>query len=58
MAGIYNQAQYLPQRRAMMQWYADYLECLADGITPAQRADFDRRINTVESNVVELVKRA
>lgn len=58
VAGIYNQAQYLPQRRAMMQWYADYLECLADGITPAQRADFDRRINTVESNVVELVKRA
>lgn len=58
VAGIYNQAQYLPQRRAMMHWYADYLECLANGMTPAQRADFDRRINTVESNVIELVKRA
>ena len=58
MAGIYNQARYLPQRRAMMQWYADYLDCLADGMTPAQRADFDTRVNIVDSNVVELVKRA
>lgn len=58
MAGIYNQAHYLPQRRAMMQWYADYLDCLADGMTPAQRTDFDRRVNCDESKIVELVKRA
>ena len=56
VAGIYNQAQYLPQRRAMMQWYCDYLDCLADGITPAQRADYDRRVNVIESNIVELVR--
>ncbi len=56
VAGIYNQAQYLPQRRAMMQWYCDYLDCLADGMTPAQRADYDRRVNVIESNIVELVR--
>lgn len=26
--GIYNHAQYLPERREMMQWYADHLERL------------------------------
>lgn len=57
VAGIYNQAAYLPQRRAMMQWYADYLDCLAEGMTPVLQADFDRRVNVVEANVVEL-KRA
>ncbi|MES2820133.1 MAG: tyrosine-type recombinase/integrase [Pseudomonadota bacterium] len=29
--GIYNKAQYLEQRRVMMQWYADHLEALANG---------------------------
>jgi integrase len=59
VSGIYNMAVYLEQRRSMMQWYADYLDCLADGMTPAQRADFDRRVNVLESNVVELeAKRA
>jgi DUF971 family protein len=24
--GIYNYAEYLPERRKMMQWYADYLD--------------------------------
>jgi integrase len=28
--GIYNHAEYLPERRKMMQWWADYL----DGIVP------------------------
>ena len=28
VAGVYNQAQYLEQRRKMMQWYADYLDAL------------------------------
>ena len=26
VAGVYNQAIYLEQRREMMQWYADYLD--------------------------------
>ncbi|OGQ52089.1 MAG: integrase [Deltaproteobacteria bacterium RIFCSPLOWO2_02_FULL_53_8] len=49
MEGVYDKAQYLPQRRVMMQWYADYLDCLADGMTPAQRANFDSRVNVVEA---------
>ncbi|PAU81122.1 integrase [Halovibrio salipaludis] len=28
IAGVYNKAQYLEQRRKMMQWYADYLDQL------------------------------
>lgn len=31
VAGIYNKAQYLTQRREMMQWYADHLDTLAAG---------------------------
>ncbi|AJE20342.1 tyrosine-type recombinase/integrase [Azotobacter chroococcum] len=31
VAGIYNKAQYLEQRRTMMQWYADHLDTLAAG---------------------------
>lgn len=31
VSGIYNQAAYLPQRRTMMQWYADHLDKLANG---------------------------
>ncbi len=54
VAGIYNQAQYLPQRRAMMQWYCDYLDCLADGMTPAQRNEFGEKVNVIGSNVVVL----
>ncbi len=26
----YNHAQYLPERRGMMQWWADYLDGLAE----------------------------
>jgi len=29
--GTYNQAEYLPQRRQMMQWWADHLEGLKKG---------------------------
>jgi hypothetical protein len=32
VAGVYNKAGYLKQRRGMMQWYADYLEVLESGI--------------------------
>ncbi|MFC0708095.1 tyrosine-type recombinase/integrase [Azorhizophilus paspali] len=31
VAGVYNKAQYLTQRREMMQWYADHLDTLAAG---------------------------
>lgn len=44
VAGIYNKAQYLMQRHVMVQWYADYLDCLEKGMTPAQQAEFDGRI--------------
>jgi len=33
VAGVYNQAQYLEQRKQMMQWYADYLDYLEFGGT-------------------------
>ncbi len=29
--GVYNRAEYMDDRRAMMQWYADYLDALRDG---------------------------
>jgi hypothetical protein len=29
--GSYNMAEYLPQRRLMMQWWADYLDAAAKG---------------------------
>ena len=31
IAGVYNKAVYLPQRRVMMQWYADHLDSLEAG---------------------------
>ena len=31
VAGVYNKAQYIEQRRHMMQWYADYLDSLQHG---------------------------
>lgn len=31
VAGVYNKAQYLAQRREMMAWYADHLDKLAAG---------------------------
>jgi hypothetical protein len=30
VAGVYNKAQYLDGRANMMQWYANYLEEIAD----------------------------
>ena len=40
VAGVYNAAQYLPQRTEMMQQWADHLEALRDGaeVTPIQAA--------------------
>jgi integrase len=44
VSGVYNQAAYLSQRQKMMQWYADYLDSLADGMTPKQQAALDARV--------------
>ncbi|MFM0156067.1 tyrosine-type recombinase/integrase [Paraburkholderia sediminicola] len=45
-SGDYNQAKYLPQRVAMMQWYADYLDALkTTGITPKLATEFAARVN-------------
>lgn len=32
VAGVYNKAAYLPERVAMMQWYADHLDNLAGAV--------------------------
>ena len=39
----YNHAQYLPERRKMMQWWADYLDEIA-----APNADHLRKPNEQE----------
>lgn len=36
VSGVYNKASYLTQRKAMMQWYADYLSALELGDDAAQ----------------------
>jgi integrase len=46
-AGDYNHAKYLLQRRAMLQWYADYLNALKAGMEPAQQEAFRRRVNVI-----------
>lgn len=38
VAGVYNKATYLEQRRSMMQWYADRLDALASDNVVALRA--------------------
>ncbi|MBK4999557.1 integrase arm-type DNA-binding domain-containing protein [Pseudomonas sp. S31] len=45
IAGEYNQALYMTQRRIMMQWYADYLDALREGMTPDLRDQLDARVN-------------
>ncbi|MWA29762.1 tyrosine-type recombinase/integrase [Burkholderia pseudomallei] len=46
VAGDYNHAMYLPQRKAMMQWYADYLDALKGGPLSADlAAKFAKRVN-------------
>lgn len=45
ISGVYNKAMYLAQRRHMMQWYADYLDALRDGMTDDQRAAFKSRVS-------------
>ena len=45
IAGEYNQALYMTQRRIMMQWYADYLDALLQGMTSDLRDQLDARVN-------------
>ena len=45
ISGVYNKARYLAQRRHMMQWYADYLDALRDGMTSGLRAEFKAKVN-------------
>ena len=35
--GAYNHAEYLPERRKMMQWWADYLDQLATKKVPTHK---------------------
>lgn len=44
LEGTYNQASYLKQRMAMMQWYCDYLDALEIGMTHEQRNAFDAKV--------------
>ena len=47
-SGIYNHAAYLPQRRAMMQWYVDYLDALKTDSLPEMSEEFASRVNVFE----------
>lgn len=44
VAGVYNKAEYLKQRRTMVQWYADYLDALKEGITDQQKRTFKNQV--------------
>lgn len=46
-AGVYNKAAYVEQRKAMMQWYADYLDALEAGIDAEVKRGFDAKVNLV-----------
>lgn len=48
IAGDYNHATYLPQRRAMMQWYVDYLAALKDGTLSERIQELADRVNLFE----------
>lgn len=44
VSGVYNKAEYLAQRRTMMQWYADYLDALKSGLTAEKKNAFESRV--------------
>lgn len=44
VAEVYNKAKYVRQRRDMMQWYADYLDGLKEGLSPEQRTRFQAQV--------------
>lgn len=41
---IYDKAAYLESRRAMMQWYSDYIDALESGMTKELAASFAARV--------------
>lgn len=45
ISGEHNQVLYLPQRRITVQWYADYLDALKEGITANLRDQFDTHVS-------------
>lgn len=44
LESVYNQANWVKQRRVMMQWYADYLDALEAGMTDELMASFDAQV--------------
>lgn len=54
MAGVYNRAAYLEQRRSMLQWYADYLDALEFGMTPDMLNDLNNQVFVIAANVEAL----
>lgn len=47
LKGVYDKAVYLPQRQQMVQWYADFLEALENGMTLEQLKSFSNIRSTV-----------
>ncbi|MBN2974696.1 hypothetical protein [Pseudomonas lactucae] len=45
LKGVYDKATYLPQRQKMVQWYADYLSALREGMTTQQRTNFAAKVS-------------
>lgn len=44
LEAVYNQANWVKQRRVMMQWYADYLDALEAGMTDEDVERFDAQV--------------
>jgi len=55
VAGDYNHAAYVKYRAIMMQWYADYLDALKEGLTQQQSIEFEKRRNTALSSLYQEV---
>jgi integrase len=45
LKGVYDKATYLPQKRKMAQWYADYLDALSNGMTEGRCAELKTKVN-------------
>lgn len=46
---VYNKADYFKQRALMMEWYVDYVECLAKGISPNEDRLFAQRVQDAKA---------
>ncbi|SDY36168.1 tyrosine-type recombinase/integrase [Pseudomonas salomonii] len=49
LQGVYNKAAYLKPRTLMMEWYVEYTECLAKGISPEEAQSFARRVQEAKA---------